>query len=415
MNIKKILSVSISLILCASCTAPLSEEYEIKEGYVGNVLNSDGQSIQPFNTMVTFRAFNEKNYEELFPIFQNKMQQLHKEFDRYNYYLNDNNEIINNLRVINESYGNETPINISDDLYDLLEQSINLSVLTEGYFNPTLGNLSDTWMYKVDDSGVKSQRFTPYCFEDVDPTSEEISKAMESIVPYDKLEEVIVLDEENKTVTFNKYNDVDNVTLSLGAIAKGFAVEEAKKELEVYNVPLMISGGTSSSYSLYKNPNPDRDYWLIGIASPYKVFYEPTSMFTMKIDNTYTLSVSGDYESSYYKIENDKKIIRHHILNPYTGYPMNYSRVLSLYSNQESGILDALSTALFNIEDDTKKLEIIENVESSYNINIELLYEKEVGEKKIDLYMTKGYKSMIHQYNANYINKEYIIDSNEGE
>ena len=33
----------------------------------------------------------------------------------------------------------------------------------------------------------------------------------------------------------------------------------------------MIDGGSSSSYGLGKNPNPDRNYWLVGLASPYKV------------------------------------------------------------------------------------------------------------------------------------------------
>lgn len=423
---KKTLAL-ISCLFIVSCTnlstssstsssITYSKEYKVFDGLVKNLKNSENQVVTPFNTQVTFRAYNEHDYHTIFPVFQDRMHSLHKQFDRYNYYLEEG-KIINNLRVINESYGSGQAIEISDELYNLLEMSINLSELTKGYFNPTLGELSDTWTYEIKEGGIKSQRFSPYCLKGNDPSINDIQDAMESIVPYESLRNVIELNKDESTVKFNKYNNIDKVTLSLGAIAKGFAVELAKKELESYNTVLSISGGTSSSYTIGKNPNPERDYWLIGLASPYKSGFDPTAMLSVKFNNTYTLSVSGDYESSYYIEENGKKIIRHHILNPFTGYPENNVRVLSVWSDTESGVLDGLSTALFNMPNSEEMLDTIYRVEEFYNMDIEVFYEVEVNQekKKIDLYMTKDFKDIVYQYNTAYFNGVSVIDDiNEG-
>ena len=412
-----ILSVLFILSACqgssnSSSTSNYSTDYEVLEAYASNLKDSDGKVVTPFNTSVTFRAFCEKDYKELYPLFNERIIALHKQFDRHHNYKDAEGNVINNLKVINDSYGTGETIEVSSEMIGLLEQSIEMSVLTKGYFNPTLGELTDIWTYSTNEEGIKSQRFSPYCFEDEDPSSNEIEEGMSSIVPYDQLENIIEINKENKTVKFNKYNNIEKVTISLGAIAKGYAIELVKKELEVFNVPVSISGGSSSSYTLGKNPNPERDYWIVGIAAPYKTGFNVNAMLSVNFHQTYTLSVSGDYESSYYVMDEDKKIIRHHILNPFTGYPENHMRVLSLWSNTNSGVLDALSTALFNMSSSETILETIYSVEDYYKMDIEVLYEveKDASKKKIDLYMTKDYKAIVNQYNTAYFNGVYTID-----
>ena len=170
----------------------------------------------------------------------------------------------------------------------------------------------------------------------------------------------------------------------------------------------MIDGGSSSSYGLNKNPNPNRDYWLVGVAAPYKVALSPQAIVNIKLDNTYTLSVSGDYESSY---KTEDGIIRHHILNPYSGYPENFYRVVSLKSESRSEILDGLSTAIFSIEDKDTIKEIVSNIEEHYDIEIALMLEKEVDKenKKIDLYLTEDYEKLITKYNTKYFNEKHYL------
>lgn len=386
---------------------PSTTDYEVIDKSVSNVKTKEGGYVLPFNTVVTLRTFCGKDYNDIFPTFNKEMQRLHILFDRYNDFVDENGKDINNLKVINESYGSGSKIVVDQDLIDLLNLSIELSELTQGYFNPTLGELIDTWNYRYED-GKKYVRYSPYCFEDVDPKIEDIESSKQKMIPYDELTSYLIINDEENTVEFKKYKEIDKVTLSLGAIAKGYAVEKLKKYVESFNVPSMIDGGSSSSYGLNKNPNPNRDYWLVGVAAPYKVALSPQAIVNIKLDNTYTLSVSGDYESSY---KTSEGIIRHHILNPYSGYPENFYRVVSLKSDSRSEILDGLSTAIFSIEDKDTIKEIVSNIEEHYDIEIALMLEKEVDKenKKIDLYLTEDYEKLITKYNTKYFNEKHYL------
>ena len=271
-----------------------------------------------------------------------------------------------------------------------------------------MGELIDTWNYRVED-GKKYTRYSPYCFKDKDPREEDVLDSKNKIIPYSELSSYIVIDDEENTVEFKKYQNVDKVTLSLGAIAKGYAVEKVKAYVSTFDVPAMIDGGSSSSYALKNNPNPDRDYWLVGIASPYKVAGSVKAIATIKIEGTYTLSVSGDYESCF---KNEEGIIRHHILNPYSGYPENNYRVVSLKSTSRSDVLDGLSTALFSISSLDKIQEIVGKVETEYGIEIAILLEKEIDQanKKIDIYVDSIYDGMINELNPTHCNDRINIE-----
>lgn len=386
---------------------PSTTDYEVIDKSVSNVKTKEGSYVLPFNTVVTLRTFCGKDYNDIYPTFNKEMQRLHILFDRYNDFVDENGKDINNLKVINESYGSGSKIVVDQDLIDLLNLSIELSELTQGYFNPTLGELIDTWNYRYED-GEKYVRYSPYCFEEEDPKIEDIESSKQKMIPYNELTSYLIINDEENTVEFKKYKEIDKVTLSLGAIAKGYAVEKLKKYVESFNVPSMIDGGSSSSYGLNKNPNPNRDYWLVGVAAPYKVALSPQAIVNIKLDNTYTLSVSGDYESSY---KTSEGIIRHHILNPYSGYPENFYRVVSLKSESRSEILDGLSTAIFSIEDKDTIKEIVSNIEEHYDIEIALMLEKEVDKenKKIDLYLTEDYEKLITKYNTKYFNEKHYL------
>ena len=413
------LFVLLSLISFVSCGSNLpssesssinsnSTDYEVIDKSVSNVTTKDGYKVQPFNTIVALRTYCQKDSSEIYPTFNKEMQRLHILFDRYNDFVDSEGNNIVNLKTINESYGTGEKIVVDQDLIDLLNLSIELSELTEGYFNPTMGELIDTWNYRIED-GEKYTRYSPYCFEDEDPTVEDISSSKSNMIPYTELSKYLVINDEDNTVEFKKYQDAQKITLSLGAIAKGYAVEKTKAFVESFNVPALINGGSSSSYALGNNPNPNRDYWLIGIASPYKVAGSIKAIATLKIEGTYTLSVSGDYESCF---KNKEGIIRHHILNPYSGYPENNYRVVSLKSTIRSDVLDGLSTALFSITSLEKINEIVKNVEEKYGIEIAVLLEKEIDptNKKIDIYVTSNYDSMIEKLETAYCNNKLYIE-----
>lgn len=416
-NLKKIITLS-SLLFIIGCgnnnsssissSSKLNDtDYQIIDKSVSNIATKDGSVVTPFNTIVTLRTFSQKDHDEIFPTFNTEMQRLHILFDRYNDFVDRDGKDIVNLKTINDSYGSGNKLVVDQDLIDLLNLSIKLSEVTEGYFNPTLGNLIDTWNYKEID-GQKYTRFSPYCMDEEDPNVDDILSAKEKVIPYNELANYLIVNDEDNTVEFKKYQEVDSVVISIGAIAKGYAVEKAKAIVDLFNVSAMIDGGSSSSYGIGQNPNPERNYWLVGIASPYKAFGSPQAIANLRFDETYTLSVSGDYESCY---KNSNGVIRHHILNPYSGYPENYYRVISVKSDSRSDILDALTTALFSVESTEKVMEIVNNVEELFDISISVLLEKEIDKdnKLIDLYLTESYDRHIVKTNSKYFNEKFYI------
>lgn len=419
MKTKSIKFISLlGLIVLSSCSvrtnnsSVLSTKYEVFDSMVHNIETKEGLMVSPFNTILSLRTFCERDDHNIFPLVEEEIQRLHILFDRYNDFVDKRGQDIINLKTINESYGTGEVLTVNQEIIDLLTFSIELSELSGGYFNPTLGELIDTWNYRYED-GAKYVRFSPYCFEDEDPLESDIENAKSRIIPANELKNYIVLDDENNTVEFKKYNDIDKVTISLGAIAKGYAVEKAKQIIDEFNVSAMVDGGASSSYGIGKNKNPNRDYWLIGLAAPYKAYGSVAQLATLRFDNTYSLSVSGDYENSYFIYdENDNKIIRHHILNPFSGYPENHYRIVSLKSDARSDILDGLSTALFNIESIEEIMNIVKNVEDYYDITIEVLLEKEVNRenKKIDVYLTQNYDGHVSKFNEMFFNQKHIIE-----
>ena len=161
-------------------------------------------------------------------------------------------------------------------------------------------------------------------------------------------------------------------------------------------MPLILSGSASSTYVKGINPNPNRDNWTILVNSPYKdVLLENYPLIINELTPEHAISTSGDYEQSFYYYDNDKLIRRHHILNPYTGHSEDYYRSVTLFSESRPDVLDALSTALFNINDFELIKEIIDEAELTYNINIDYMFQKEIGDKTLNLYLNEGYEKTI--------------------
>ena len=357
----------------------------------GKVISIDGTKVKPFNTDMTLTSYSEQVYNSLSPIYDYHIKRLHILFDRYNKYYDENGNIINNLNVINDSYASNKEIIVDQELFNLLELSIELAKITKGYFNPTMGSLIDGWNKYFSPFGETNDSFT---IQD----ENNITSRIISIVDYKDLDEVIELNKEKLSVKFNRYNKagINTVIISLGAIAKGYAIEYLKEKYARHEVPLILSGSASSTYVKGINPNPNRDNWTILVNSPYKdVLLENYPLIINELTPEHAISTSGDYEQSFYYYDNDELIRRHHILNPYTGHSEDYYRSVTLFSESRPDVLDALSTALFNINDFELIKEIIDEVELTYNINIDYMLQKEISDKTLNLYLNEGYEKTI--------------------
>ena len=148
------------------------------------------------------------------------------------------------------------------------------------------------------------------------------------------------------------------MSLDLGAAAKGYAVERAAE--------LLASEGVTSGYSLNVGGNVrtigtknDGSDWAAGIQNPDTESEQPY-IVRLKL-NGMALVTSGNYQR-YYEVDG---VRYHHIIDPDTLMPLNYFDSVTILCN-DSGKADALSTALFNmtIPDGKALLENLEGVDA---------------------------------------------------
>ena len=199
----------------------------------------------------------------------------------------------------------------------------------------------------------------------------------------EQIEQQLTFDNENKTVTFNKcdFNNEVKPIISVGGIAKGYATDIIKATLKNkgYTDGYLISGGSSISSLSKPIYTKEVGGQKISVINPAKsTFFEKQRAFSLLITEEFSFSTSGNYtdNKSYSFVDNEgNRIYRHHIINPFTGYPESYYRSISILTTSFSNLMvDALSTAFMNLNlEDGMKLrnKILELYPDS---NLELMY-----------------------------------------
>ena len=357
----------ILVFLLFICLFACNKENLIKEStYLGYLIDKDNNLVPLLNTEVYMTTVRPNKKEKMTIEAQELLFKYHKLLDGYHEY-----EDIINIKYINDHF-NQGPIKIDKELFDCLKDAIKYSKLTKGYFNFTVGKLSDLY----------SDKFLPFDSINNDPKEDDIKEALESIIPYQELDKYIILDEANSTIELLPYNDKQYI-INLGAMSKGYALN--KISLSIDSSYLITAG--SSSIRTYINNN-EKINWNIGS----KQNGDNEIMYVMSLGSE-GISTSGDSEN-YYLLEDGTR--RHHILNPYSGYPENYYRMLTLIS-EDAGIMDALSTALFNIEDRNQIKEIINDIEKEYNQKIKYCFVKEINKDKYELIVNEEFKQIMDE------------------
>jgi len=213
------------------------------------------------------------------------------------------------------------PVQVSEDTFYVIKRSLYFADLSGGAFDPTVGPIVSLW-----DIGGLNQRV---------PVPEEI-KALLPLVNWRNVE----LDDLRCTV-FLKY---PGMMLDLGAIAKGYAADEAVKIIKKsgLNRALIDLGGDVITFG----DRPDRSPWRIGIQNPLKERGEALG-FLQVIGKT--VVTSGIYERFF----EENGIHYHHIFSPSLsfgdnpGYPVQNELLSVSLITDISMDADALSTAIF--------------------------------------------------------------------
>lgn len=380
---KKILSILIIILVLSSCTSP-KESFHKQKTDLGTIQDSNGDMVLLLNTNIVLTSVNDDLKDELVNTATSKISEYHKLLDSHHYYLDNSGNPIVNIKTLNDSIG-KGPQHADPIIIDCLEKAISLTKLTKGYFNISLGELSKQY----------SDKLLPYDSTNTDPDKAIIDNLVKGVLPYTDIDNYVIIDKDNKTIEL-KERDFP-YSIDLGAFSKGYILDLVAKDLSKYNTSFLLNAGSSSIIAYTAEEEKDKVVWSIAIKDPNDTNGQ-LYMFTLQNG---AISSSGDYERYYFL---DNGIRRHHILNPYTGYSENYLRSNTLISNN-AGVIDALSTALFNIEDPLEQEEIINNINTFYKDEISYILVKD----DYNIEMTKSFKDiLVENYTSNKISNTKI-------
>ncbi len=332
---RRFFSVFLSVILLASQISFFTSCESVKEKQKFSEYYFDY-----FDTVTTITGYT-KTEEEFRSICEEIKTELECYHKLYNIYLRYDG--INNICVINDvTDGKHNVVKVDEKIIDLLLYSKEMYTLTNGKINVAMGSVLSIW-HKYRNLGLD------------DPTNAELP-------PIEKLEEAkkntdfnkVEIDEENNTVFLSD----PEMTLDVGAIAKGYAVERIAEYLINQGVTdfLLNIGGNVRTIGMGKDNEP----WKVGIENPdTKKQEEIPHIEYLKISDM-SLVTSGCYQR-FYEV-NGKNY--HHIIDPETLLPGERYLSVSVLT-KDSGLGDALSTSLFlmSVEDGKKIVESLENVE----------------------------------------------------
>ena len=287
-------------------------------------------SFDYFDTVTTITGFeNTKDiFSENCKKIKEKLNEYHRLYNIYNKY-----DGVNNLCTLNILKGGKHQIQTVDKrIIDMLEFSKQIYDITEGKVNVAFGSVLSIW-HNYRENGINHPEKAEL------PDIKELQKMSE----YTNIDD-IVIDKEKSTV----YIKNANTSLDVGAIAKGYAVEETAEWMKDNGIEgyLLNVGGNVRCVG----ERPDGKGWTVGIENPLNDSEESYAEILSVSDMS--LVTSGSYQRFY--TVNGKNY--HHIIDPETLYPSEKYLSVSVLS-ESSAVADALSTALFSMSvEDGKQL-----------------------------------------------------------
>ena len=270
-----------------------------------------------FDTVTTIvgRDVSEESFTEKTQAVHDVLLHYHQLFDIYNEY-----EGLNNLKTINDHPGE--PVEVEQAVIDLLLDCKAYYELTKGRVNAAMGSVLYLW-HEAREDGLND--FAGAYLPDADALTEAAQHT-----GWDN----VVIDDEANTVTLTD----PALRLDVGAIAKGWSVQRAA-ETAPEGLLISVGGNVCATGPKDASGTP----WVVGVQDPdggenylHTLYLTRGSMVT-----------SGDYQRAY-MVDGE---LYHHIIDPDTLYPGKLWRAVTVVC-PDSGLADALSTALFLLPQD---------------------------------------------------------------
>ncbi|MDT8370605.1 MAG: FAD:protein FMN transferase [Gammaproteobacteria bacterium] len=219
------------------------------------------------------------------------------------------------LTTINTAIKNGEPIDVTDDVANLINLAKILAIKSQHLFNPAAGKLFELWGFHGD-AWFESHR---------PPAQTDIDTWLNS---HSTMEDISI---SNGVLTSSN----PMAKIGFGAFAKGYAVDvaiDALKQQGITNAIVNIGGDLRAIGSHGKRP------WIIGIRHPR----QDGMVASIALEGDESVFTSGDYER-FFEYEGKRYP---HIIDPRTGYPADEATSATvLHTNAAEA--DAAATALF--------------------------------------------------------------------
>ncbi len=317
-----------ALTVPAACPAAISENVYTK---------FSRRVLDVFDTEITLIGYTrtEAEYEQIFDETMAMLRRYDRIFDAYHGY-----DGLHNLYYVNR-HAFEAPVEIPEELFDLISWCKAQWDAGLRSTNIAMGAVLSIW-HEYREAGLDAP-------ENAKLPPREALEAANGHVDFDN----VILDAEKQTVFFSD----PQITLDIGAVAKGWAADAAVPYLEEHMPSFLLSLG--GNVYAGEPPLDGRASWAVGVQDPHP---EAGGTILDIVDvNRLTVVTSGDYWR-YYVVDGQRY---HHIIDPETLFPSR--KMLSVTILCESSVLaDFLSTTLFvlSAEDGLRLIESMEGVEA---------------------------------------------------
>ena len=286
--------------------------------------------LSVFDTVTSITGFErtKARFEGVSARITGELGEYHRLFDIYHEY-----EGINNLRTVNLAAGGE-PVEVDGRIIELLEFGRQAYELTGGRVNIAMGSVLALWHEAREETHVP-------------PSPEALAEAAK----HTNIDDMII---EGSTVRLAD----PEMSLDVGAIAKGFAVEAVCSELEAEGVTgyLVNCGGNVRASGARGDGSP----WRVAVSDPTETDRE------MILALNGLSAVTSGVDQRWFEYEG---VRYHHIIDPETLFPREGCVSVTVVT-RDSALADALSTGLFNMtpEEGLALVETLDGTEALWRL-----------------------------------------------
>ena len=231
---------------------------------------------------------------------------------------------------VNAAAGSK-PVPVGPETLSVIQKSLWMSQRSEGVFDISFEAMHGLWKFDQD-------------HDEKIPDAPAVAAARK-LIDYRKIK----VDEARGTVLLEKAG----MRMSLGGIAKGYAVDAATRVLRAEGLGSFFVQAGGDLY--VQGKKPDGVSWRVGVRDPRG--RDENDYFAMLEVEDHAFSTAGDYERSFLK---DGKRY-HHIIDPRSGYPATACRSVTIWA-KSALLADALDDAVF-ILGPAKGLKLIESLD----------------------------------------------------